>query len=228
MGRYIDDDGVENIACAMVDQARKDFIKGGRVLYSVLHRIPTHKELLADPDHHTLSNNADVRWMYDAWRFVHQDPYHFFGDATEDEIINAWMSMAIKEHYKILYLKGGTILFHNHAKKRLHQIPDEEIIKIIDDTSIAADFITAKNYILELDNCEEVAKEWNIAAYERSRHYGRPNRAQNLKKHTKQLSEKKQYNIKRAKEMDAEGAPLRVIAKELGISETTVFKYIRS
>ena len=229
--KYIDEGGIENIACALVDQARKDFIKGGKVLYKAMKRIPTHKELLADPKHHTLSNNADVRWMYDAWRFVTQDPYQLFGNVTEAEVIKAWTDKTIEEYYRLLYLEGATILFHMHAPKKIYELPDEKIIEKIDDIKIAKDFIEAKNYICSLPDNKELIKEWGITAYERSRHYvpgKKTDRRKNLSDHQRELKEAREINIKIAKEMDAKHAPLRVIAKELGVSIPCVMRYLRS
>ena len=231
MAKYIDEGGVENFACAMVDQARKDFIKGGKILYGVMKRIPTQNELYADPDHHTLTNNADVRWMYDAWRFVRDDPYLFFGEVGEESVINAWKDKAIEEYYRVLYLEGATILFHMHAPKKIYELSDEKIIEKLGDTKVAKDFIEAKNYICNLPDNKDLIREWGITAYERSRHYTpgkKTDRRKNLSDHQKKLKTDRELNIKRAKELDAKHAPLRVIAKELGVSIPCVMRYLRS
>ena len=104
MTSYIDMSGVENIAVAMVKQARDDFIRGGKILYELLHNIPTYNELIKDKTHITISNQKEVRWMYDAWRFVRDDPYEFFS-AGEEVIINDWKEAAITAYYKSLYLR---------------------------------------------------------------------------------------------------------------------------
>ena len=84
----IDMDGVENVSVGLAGQARKDFIKGGKILYDLIGKIPTEKELW-NSVYSDMSNDPDVRWMYDAWRFVKEDPYDMF-DIGETTIINAW------------------------------------------------------------------------------------------------------------------------------------------
>lgn len=231
MGKYIDEGGVENVAVGIVNQAKKDFIKGGKILYGMMKCIPTYNELIANPDHHTLSNNADVRWMYDSWRFVRDDPYQFFGDVEEEDVINAWKNEAIKEYYKVLYLKGGTILYAKHVHKKDIRENDEAIIKAIEDNTIANDFIAARNYILNVPEGEKTFKEWNILAYERSRHWGRTGTGRpsiQNSNYSKEQREKRQKNIKIAKELFESGISDRAIAKELGVTIQCVRNYLRS
>ena len=103
---YIDESGVENAACALIRQAKKDFIRGAKVLYFHIGKIPTYEELLKE--HISLVNNDAVRWMYDSWRFVKYDPYELFAPG-ESLVINAWKTEAILEHYRALYLTAAAI-----------------------------------------------------------------------------------------------------------------------
>lgn len=166
---YVDGDGVENVAVGIVRQTKKDFIKGARILYSILHRIPTQKELLADQNHASLTNMESVRWMYDAWKFVIEDPYQFFGDA--DTVIDAWKDDAMLEHYSLLYLNGAEQLYINHAPtKKIHTLEDDQVTEFMKDNQLAGSYIAARNYILGLDRGEKIIKEINIKALNRSRH----------------------------------------------------------
>lgn len=231
MKSYINEDGVENIACAMIDQARKDFIKGGKVLYGVLKCIPTQKELLEDPTHISLSNNADVRWLYDAWRFVRDDPYRLFGDVGEETIIKAWTNEAIKEYYKVAYIKGGTVLYINHSKKPIHILPEEEIIEVMKDNQLAADFLKARKYISDLKDKDNIFHEWNVIALSRSRKKYYKHLAgidPEYRPHSEKLKETKQKNIKTAKELYESGMSERAIARYLGVQTRTVMLYLKS
>ena len=60
MGTYIDAVGVENAGCALIKQAKKDFIRGAKVLYYHMGAIPSQKELMSDPKRVSLSNNEAV------------------------------------------------------------------------------------------------------------------------------------------------------------------------
>lgn len=228
---YIDEEGLGNFACAMVEQARKDFIKGGKVLYGVLHAIPTQKELLADPTHVSLTNDADVRWMYDAWRFVTEDPYKFFGDVGEEAVIKAWTKESIKEYYKVSYIKGATILYINHSKKYIHALPDKEIIEIMKDNKLASEFLKAREYISSLDDKDDIFREWNVMALARSRKRYYRHLAgvdPDYKTHPEKLKDARQRNINTAKELFESGMSERAIAKYLDVQVNTVMNYLRS
>ena len=176
MGRnkYIDEGGVENIACALVDNAKKDFIRGGKIVYGLLKRIPTHSELYKIPGAKSLWTDRDVRWMYDAWRFVSEDPYQFFGDVGEEIIIKTWSEEAIKEYYKVLYLRGATMLYKQHVRKKfpnekIQNIPNEEIISVMNDSKLSSDFITARDYISKTNEADKIFHEWNVVSFSRAR-----------------------------------------------------------
>lgn len=224
---YVDGDGVENVAVGIVRQTKKDFIKGARILYGILHRIPTQKELLADQNHASLTNMESVRWMYDAWRFVIEDPYQFFGDA--EAVINAWKDDAMLEHYSLLYLNGAEQLYINHAPtKKIHTLEDDQVTEFMKDNQLAGSYIAARNYILGLDRGEKVIKEINIKAINRARHPMQKRGPKTATGFVKNLITKKEKNIKRAKELYSEGMSDREIAKEMGVTLQSVRTYLRS
>lgn len=224
---YVDGDGVENVAVGIVRQTKKDFIKGARILYGILHRIPTQKELLADQNHASLTNMESVRWMYDAWRFVIEDPYQFFGDA--EAVINAWKDDAMLEHYSLLYLNGAEQLYTNHAPtKKIHTLEDDQVTEFMKDNQLAGSYIAARNYILGLDRGEKVVKEINIKAINRARHPMQKRGPKAATGFIKDLVTKKEKNIKRAKELYSEGMSDREIAKEMGVTLQSVRTYLRS
>ena len=142
----IDMDGVENVSVALVKQAKNDFIKGAKILYKHLKAIPTQVDLLKNAAFMTLSNLKEVRWMYDAWRFVKNDPYEMFGEVGEENIIKSWSEAAVIDHYKDLYLSGATILYVLNAKKKkeIYELADSSIIKKIGNKEISNNFITFK------------------------------------------------------------------------------------
>lgn len=230
----IHEDGVVNVSESMVKQARKDFIKGGKYLYGKLKKIPTQEELYSDKTHVSLTNNQDVRWMYDAWRFVINDPYQFFGDIGETIIINSWKKEAILEYYKALYLIGAEKVYITHPKsKKIHLLTDGEIIQRINDNKVAAEYITARNYISGLSNKDDLFKEWNIAAINRARHplkkRGPSGRIPiNETEYHKQATKKRLENIEKAKELYEEGLSRKEIAKELGVTEQCIRLYLHS
>ena len=224
---YVDGDGVENVAVGIVRQTKKDFIKGARILYGILHRIPTQKELLADQNHASLTNMESVRWMYDAWRFVIEDPYQFFGDA--DTVINAWKDDAMLEHYSLLYLNAAEQLYINHIPtKKIHTLEDDQVTEIMKDNQLAGSYIAARNYILGLDRGEKIIKEINIKAINRARHPMQKRGPKTATGFVKDLVTKKEKNVKRAKELYAEGMTDREIAKEMEVTLQTVRTYLRS
>ena len=230
MGTYVDEGGVENIACALIRQAKSDFIKGAKFLYMHLGKVPPFKELMADSKNVSLSNCTDVRWMYDAWRFVRDDPYDMFGNVGEEQIIKSWTNAAILDYYKKMYIDGGAILLKKKVAKRIYELTDDQIISNIDDKKLAEDFIAARNYISKSLEAKELFKEWTIAAYTRSRRLnigsGRHSIADT--DYHKNLVAKRQKNIERAKELHNEGISIKAIAKELGVQIRMVNIYLRS
>lgn len=229
MNNYVDIGGVENVAVGIIKQAKKDFIKGAGILYSIMGYIPTHKELLADKKHCTLSNDADVRWMYDAWRFVKQDPYELFSPG-EESIINAWTEEAILKVYGKLYSDGAMILYDKHSKKDIQNIPSDELASLIQDDTVRVGFIKARDHVAKRFDSDEIFKEWNMNAYFRRMKRTSSSRCrgiQNTEKF-KEAKDKRQKNIDKAKELFESGISVKAIAKELNVQVGTVRNYIRS
>ena len=229
MQSYIDESGVENIACAMVTQARKDFIKGGKILYGIFKRIPTYFELIKDPTHATLSNNASVRWMYDAWTFVKNDPYSMF-EMGEESVIQSWSIAAATEYYRELYLNGAMILFSKHVSKQDIKGNDEAIRKAIPEPRVAEDFIEARNYIMSFPDGEKTLHEWDVIAFGRRRSIrkGTGRIPINQTEYHKRLTEQKLKNIERAHELFDAGFTPKAIAEELGVTIQAARLYLRS
>lgn len=235
----IDMGGVENVSVALVKQARNDFIKGAKILYKHLKMIPTQVDLLKDAAFKTLSNLKEVRWMYDAWRFVKNDPYEMFGEVGEEAIIKSWSDAAIIDHYKDLYLLGATILYVLNAKKKkeIYELADSSVIKKIGNREISDNFIAARNAILELDDGRELLDQWNVIAFEKSKRRekdiakGKISKNDPIKlkssKHSDYVKSKHIERIRKAKELFDGGMSKEDIAKELGVTKTTAYRYIR-
>lgn len=226
--RYIDDGGVENIAVAIIKQTKKDFIKGGKVIYKIFKRIPTEKELLNDKLHVGLLNNESIRWMYNAWGFVINDPYQFFGDVREESVIKSWTREIMDDYYRSLYLKGADILRSKHAPKKLHLLPNEKLKELIDNEDVLKNFIEARDYILGSMDGQKIVKEWNISAIERARHPSAAKTKIRDSEYVQKRMKKREENIEKAKEMFEDGMFLKEIAAELGVTLQSVRSYISS
>lgn len=233
MGTYIDAVGVENAGCALIKQAKKDFIRGAKVLYYHMGAIPSQKELMSDPKRVSLSNNEAVRWMYDAWLFVKRDPYELFSPG-EEVVIKAWKTEAILDHYKSLYLKAAAILFKKKAKKDVHKIVDNALDiyfeDIINGKDIKDNFIKARNYISKRLDSDEIFHKWNVEAYARShkmRINGKKAAIQDSEYFKKNVARRIE-NIKKAKELEMEGKTIDQIALTLGVTKSAVWSYLRS
>lgn len=223
---YIDMDGVENIAVAMIRQARNDFIKGGKILYKLLKTIPTYNELIKNKSYLSIANDKDVRWMYDAWRFVEEDPYNFFevGDA---EVISEWKLAAILEYYKSVYIKLAPIIYSQKpSNNHIHELTDDELKEYLGEKDIES-FKEARDYALKLSDAETVLKEWNLIGWKRRRDAKLED-----KKHwegfSSNRSAEREKKIARAKELYEAGISRRAIAKELGVQLVTVHAYLKS
>ena len=235
----IDMGGVENVSVALVRQARNDFIKGAKILYKHLKTIPTQIDLIKNITYSSLSKLKEVRWMYDAWRFVKNDPYEMFGEVGEETIIKTWSDAAIIDHYKDLYLLGATILYVLKAKKNkeIYELADSSVIKKIGNKEISDNFITARNAILEFDDGRELLDQWNVIAFEKAKRRERDiakgkiskNDPIKLKssKHSDYVKSKHMEKILQAKTLFDSGMSKENIAKELGVAKNTVYRYIR-
>lgn len=224
---YIDMEGVENVAVAMVRQARKDFIKGSKILYGLLKTIPTYNELIKNKSYPSVANDKDVRWMYDAWRFVEEDPYNFF-EVGEDKVISEWKLAAILEYYKSVYIKLAPIIYSKKpSNNHIHELTDEELLTYLETPEKLKNFTEARNYVVKLFNSEEIFKEWNIIGRKRRRDAKLED-----KKHWEEFSSnrsaEREKKVARAKELYEAGVSRRAIAKELGVQLVTVHKYLMS
>lgn len=229
---YINDGGVENVGVRVIQQARKDFIKGGKILYNVMNKIPTYKELLRT-HFRSLSMKQEIKEMYDAWRFVRDDPYSFFGDIGEEAVINQWKKDTIIAYYKELYLEGAVILYSKrkpNSKKPIHKLADNTVKTNIGKKNNPELFIKARNYILNLSHGQTYIDEWNEIAEKRiktNKKGGKPIKIQDTE-YAKNRSKKKQENIKKAKELREHGLKIEEIAKKLDVTKCTVNVYLRS
>lgn len=228
MKTYVDNDGVDNVAVGIVRQARRDFVKGAKILYSIFKRILTEKELLADELHKSLVTNRTIRWMYDSWRFVIEDPYSMFGDVGDDVVIKSWTMDAIIDYYRELYLPGATKLYRNAISCF---DSEDNVRKCIEDKNTADNFIAARNYIQNLSNSKELFGEWNKTAFERARHSTKNKGEKGAIYKTEYIDNRKKKkieNTKRARELRNAGISIKAIAKELGVTDQTVRKYLKS
>lgn len=230
---FIHDGGVENVAVRMVKQARNDFIKGGKVLYKHLRKIPDYLELIRTK-FKNLSSLEDVRNMYDAQRFVEADPYNFFGDVGVETVIKNWTNDAIIDYYKDLYLPGATKLYRDrkpNAKKEIYEIADSSVKKGIKDKQLAADFIMARNYIKGVDKMP-LFDEWNDIAKKRAankkikRGTGKKNIGES--EYMKNIKKTVEENTKKAKEFKEQGLTAAEISEKMGLTVQTIHKYLRS
>ena len=219
---YIDGDGVENAACALIRQAKKDFIRGAKVLYFHLGYIPTQKELLNDEKHKTLVNSETVRWMYDSWRF------------GESSVIEAWKNEAIMDHYRTLYLTPATILYKKKAPKNIQGMSEQDLSPYFTDQNdgkkLLENFIKARNYISQRYDADEIFHQWNVEAHARS-YKVRLNSKRSAIQDTdyfKNKKTKREQNIEKARQLRDEGLTSWEIAKELGVTRPCVWNYLRS
>lgn len=232
---FIHDNGVENVAVAMVKHTRHDYIVGGKILYRVFKRIPEWDELYNSEKYFkrlTSKDRENIRWMHDAESFVVDDPYNFFGDVGTDTIINEWRNASIEEYYKPFYVKTGSELYHFMGKDvDLNKLTNEEIKQYIPPID-AMNFIEARNYIRKAINSDAKMAEWHRLAHDRHmRKYGpKKGRAAAIKE-SKYMTERRKIrmeNIKKVKELHKKGWNTRAIANEIGISNCTVFNYLKS
>lgn len=234
---YIDEDGLENVAVGVIKQAKKDYIKGAKLLYSILKYVPEY-ENITKSIYKSIYNDLigykkeTIRWMLDAWSFIKNDPYNMFGEAGEEDIIKQWTNDAINGYYKTLYLKGASILFKKHITKK--DMNNDDIIKnLINDEQITSDFISARNYAYSLPCGEELIREWNIKAFSNARHLLLKNKEVKPKTikdsdYLKTLMSKREKNINIAKTLYSEGLSKKEISEKMGLTIQCINKYLRS
>lgn len=230
---YIDEDGLENVAVGVIKQAKKDYIKGAKLLYSILKYVPEYENITKSIYNDLMGYKKEtIRWMLDAWSFIKNDPYNMFGEAGEEDIIKQWTNDAINDYYKILYLKGASILFKKHITKK--DMNNDDIIKnLINDEQITSNFISARNYAHSLSYGEELIREWNIKAFNNARHLLLKNKEvkpKNIKDtdHLKTLMSKREKNINIAKKLYSEGLSKKEISEKMGLTTQCIRNYLRS
>ena len=234
MTKVVSMDGVENAAVGMIKQAKKDFVKGAKILYAIFKRIPTYDELIKDELHRSLTNNQDVRWMYDSWRFVHDDPYSMFDD--EQAIINQWTIDAIIAYYKQLYAPGAVIMCSvAEPKEPLYLIRDGRVRQTIEDDGIYNGFIMARNYIYTIPGGKEMLEDWDIHARDVYRKKGvagaKPKKRKPININGSEFYQRQRAlrdkNKQIAKELSDAGMSSRAIAQYLGLSHATINTFIK-
>lgn len=232
--QYVDMDGLTNVAVGIVRQAKKDFIKGGKILYRMFGYIPTDEEFMKSI--HRGSRTEPIRQMFDAWRFVIQDPYELFESAGKKQTIDQWKLESIIAYYYDGYVKGAEELYfvnwnHFDTKTILYDLDDSIVRESIKDNSIYDQFIKARNYIYSLPNGEKILDEWNATAYERARKRYRKgvkkDRTETIRELAKERNSDKLERIKQAKELWNLGLTREEIAEKLGVTRQSVNNYLR-
>jgi len=237
MTQYVDMDGVTNVAVGIVRQAKRDFIKGGKILYRLFGYIPTEEEFMKSI--HRGSRTEPIRWMFDAWRFVIKDPYELFESAGKKATIDQWKLESIIAYYYDGYVKGAEelycIMFDSLDVKNIkpYALTDYVLDSHILNSELKNAFMKARNYILNLPNGEKILDEWNATAYERARKRYRKggekkDRTETIRELAKERNSKKQKRIKEAKHLWDLGLTREEIAEKLGVSRQCVNSYLRS
>ncbi len=101
----MEEDILVNIQYGIIEQARKDYIKGARILISIF-KEPMEKILnnnrardmimKARPGNKT-AELRHIYWYKDARTFVEKDPYDMF-NGNQEMIFKAWNQMAMEEY----------------------------------------------------------------------------------------------------------------------------------
>lgn len=230
--QYVDMDGVENVAVGIIRQAKRDFIKGGKILYRLFGYIPTDEEFMKSI--HRGSRTEPIRQMFDAWRFVIQDPYELFESAGKENTINQWKLESIIAYYYDGYIKGAEeLMYHDYLKKDVYSLSDGIVRDAIESDSIYTKFVKARDYILNLPNGEKILDEWDATAYERARKRYRKggekkDRTEPIRELAKERNSAKQERIKQAKELWDLGLTKEEIAEKLSVTKQCINSYLRS
>lgn len=234
--QYVDMDGVENVAVGIVRQAKKDFIKGGKILYRLFGYIPTEEEFTKSI--HRGSRTEPIRQMFDAWRFVLKDPYELFESAGKKATIDQWKLESIIAYYYDGYVKGAEelyfIAFNSLGAKNIkpYALTDYVLNAHILNSELKNAFMKARDYILNLPNSEKILNEWDATAYERARKRYRKgrekkDRTESIRKLAKERNSKKQERIRKAKYLWDLGYTKEEIAEKLDVTRQSVNKYLK-
>lgn len=235
--QYVNMDGVTNVAVGIVRQAKRDFIKGGKILYRMFGYIPTDEEFMKSI--HCGSRTEPIRQMFDAWRFVIQDPYELFESAGKKATIDQWKLESIIAYYYDGYVKGAEelyfIAFDSLGAKNVkpYALTDYVLESHILNKELKNAFIKARDYILNLPNGTKYLDEWDATAYERARKRYRKggekkDRTEPIRELARERNSAKQERIKKAKELWDLGLTKEEIAEKLGVTKQCVNSYLRS
>lgn len=119
----LEEDILVNIQYGIIEQARKDYIKGARILISIF-KEPMEKILnnsraremimKARPSNKT-AELRHIYWYKDARTFVEKDPYGMF-NGNQETIFKTWNQMAMEEY--IEYKKRKEKEHHERELKK--------------------------------------------------------------------------------------------------------------
>lgn len=235
--QYVDMDGVTNVAVGIVRQAKRDFIKGGKILYRLFGYIPTDEEFMKSI--HRGSRTEPIRQMFDAWRFVIKDPYELFESAGKKATIDQWKLESIIAYYYDGYVKGAEelyfIAFDSFGAKNIkpYALTDYVLNAHILNNELKNAFMKARDYILNLPNGEKMLDDWDETAYERARKRykkggEKKDRTEPIRNLAKERNSAKQERVKQAKELWDLGLTREEIAEKLGVTRQSVNSYLRS
>ena len=233
---FIHDDGLENVAEGIIKQARKDFIKAGKQFFAEHRYIPTEIEYWTPLSKYRRGvSHKDAINMYDAWRFVKQDPYDMF-DMGEETIINSWKIDSIIAFYKDEYVDTATLIFAARPDLIVPRdqpvtldLTDDEVRELIGDQ--ADRFIVARNYISELRH-DYMLSDWAKTACGRVLRAMKKGNVGKISIENTLFAQNRQakriQNIEEAKRLWDEGLTKAEIGEKLGVTKQCVNVYLRS
>ena len=101
----LEEDVLVNIQYGIIEQARKDYIKGARILISIfkepmekiLNNNRARDMIMKARPSNKMAELRHIYWYKDARTFVEKDPYNMFND-NQEMIFKAWDQMAMEEY----------------------------------------------------------------------------------------------------------------------------------
>lgn len=103
--KELDDRGMQNLMLAMIQQARRDYVKGYETMMNNWGRVLSYKEY--KDWYYIYASKKQLRKVdklrgileryFSAVEFVEKDLYNIF-DNQEDKILKAWKELAIKSY----------------------------------------------------------------------------------------------------------------------------------
>ena len=174
---YIHEDGPINAAEGIIKQARKDFIRAGKKFYEKFGYIPTQKEYNSGRYNNSGNTMADIRYFYDSWQFVIDDPYDMFSGVGADSVIEDWKTASMAECYRKAYVESAAVIYEfrsdliptrsGRKKETINDLSNSEIQKLVGN-KVADKFIAARDYICSLDQSWRFV-DWNRYAADKLR-----------------------------------------------------------